>query len=188
MHVVASSGPTNVGLFIGNRNPFGSAIIETDFDQTNVTHAWFAERGAVVFSVANGGQGFFKGEVTMTACNITSDRNAKEDFKPVNTREVLDKVARIPVSEWQYKSQPNARHIGPMAQDFHDAFALGHDEKHITTVDADGVALAAIQGLNTKLEEALQQKNSEVASLQQSVRELRDLVSRLTSTSKIESR
>jgi len=42
-----------------------------------------------------------------------------------------------------------------MAQDFRDAFALGHDEKHITSVDADGVALAAIQGLNEKLEEQL---------------------------------
>jgi len=31
----------------------------------------------------------------------------------------------------------------------------GPDDKHIATVDADGVALAAIQGLNQKLEEAL---------------------------------
>jgi trimeric autotransporter adhesin len=33
-----------------------------------------------------------------------------------------------------------------MAQDFHAAFQVGDDDKHITTVDADGVALAAIQG------------------------------------------
>jgi trimeric autotransporter adhesin len=33
-----------------------------------------------------------------------------------------------------------------MAQDFHAAFDLGTDERHIATVDADGVALAAIQG------------------------------------------
>lgn len=88
------------------------------------------------------------GEVTMTACNITSDRNAKEGFKPVDTLEVLNKLTRIPITEWQYKTQGDVRHIGPMAQDFRDAFALGRDEKHITTVDADGVALAAIQGLN----------------------------------------
>lgn len=39
------------------------------------------------------------------------------------------------------------RHIGPMAQDFHAAFEVGEDDEHIATVDADGVALAAIQGL-----------------------------------------
>lgn len=39
-----------------------------------------------------------------------------------------------------------------MAQDFHAAFALGTDDKHIAAVDANGVALAAIQGFNRKLE------------------------------------
>jgi len=33
-------------------------------------------------------------------------------------------------------------HLGPVAQDFHAAFGLGADDKHIATVDADGVALA----------------------------------------------
>lgn len=39
------------------------------------------------------------------------------------------------------------RHIGPMAQDFQHAFAVGADDKHIAVLDADGVALAAIQAL-----------------------------------------
>jgi hypothetical protein len=39
-----------------------------------------------------------------------------------------------------------------MAQDFHAAFGLGPDDKHISSVDADGVALAAIQGLNEKVD------------------------------------
>ena len=115
------------------------------------------------------------GEITCVAINLTSDRNAKEQFKPVNARAVLDKVARLPISEWQYKEQADARHIGPMAQDFREAFALGRDEKHITSVDADGVALAAIQGLNEKLDE----KNQEVEVLKQSVHELRALVNKL---------
>ena len=115
------------------------------------------------------------GEMTCVAINITSDRNAKEQFKPVNAREVLDKVVALPITEWQYKTQGDARHIGPMAQDFREAFALGHDEKHITSVDADGVALAAIQGLNEKLEE----KTQEVEALKRSVAELRELVTQL---------
>lgn len=39
-----------------------------------------------------------------------------------------------------------------MAQDFASAFGVGEDNTHIATVDADGVALAAIQGLNAKLD------------------------------------
>ena len=52
-----------------------------------------------------------------------------------------------------------------MAQDFRAAFGLGTDDKHIATVDADGVALAAIQGLNQKLEaqnRALETENASV--------------------------
>jgi hypothetical protein len=117
------------------------------------------------------------GEVTTTAINITSDRNAKEQFKPVNPREVLDKVAQLPITEWQYRANGEARHIGPMAQDFHQAFGLGRDEKHITSVDADGVALAAIQGLNSKVDE----RDARIRELEKSVTELKELVHRLTS-------
>jgi hypothetical protein len=34
-----------------------------------------------------------------------------------------------------------------MAQDFAAAFGVGEDDTHIATIDAEGVALAAIQGL-----------------------------------------
>jgi hypothetical protein len=82
-----------------------------------------------------------------------SDRNAKEDFSSVDPQEVLAKVAALPLTEWQYKATPGQSHLGPMAQDFHAAFGLnGNDDKHIATVDESGVALAAIQGLNQKLE------------------------------------
>jgi trimeric autotransporter adhesin len=83
-----------------------------------------------------------------------SDRNAKEAFAPVNPGAVLDKVLALPVSQWRYKAdEERSQHLGPMAQDFHAAFNLGADDKHIAAVDADGVALAAIQGLNQKVEE-----------------------------------
>jgi hypothetical protein len=57
-------------------------------------------------------------------------------------------VADLPIATWNYTGQdPSIRHIGPTAQDFHTAFGLGEDNQHISTVDADGVSLAAIQGL-----------------------------------------
>lgn len=81
-----------------------------------------------------------------------SDRNAKDAVLPINSSEVLDRVIAMPLATWHYKAQnPQYRHMGPMAQDFYSAFHLGESDTGIDTIDADGVALAAIQGLNAKL-------------------------------------
>jgi hypothetical protein len=78
-----------------------------------------------------------------------SDRNAKANITPINEADVLARLAALPISTWNYKTQDSSvRHIGPMAQDFHAAFGVGTDDKYISTVDINGVALAAIQGLN----------------------------------------
>ena len=83
-----------------------------------------------------------------SAWSTFSDRNGKENVSTVDPVDVLDRLNAIPIATWNWKAQDAAiRHMGPMAQDFHAAFALGEDERHISTVDADGVALAAIQGL-----------------------------------------
>ncbi|HQU85003.1 MAG TPA: tail fiber domain-containing protein [Pyrinomonadaceae bacterium] len=83
-----------------------------------------------------------------------SDRNMKENFVTVNTREILQKVVTMPVTTWNYKSQDKSiRHIGIMAQDFHAKFNVGESDTKIATIDPDGVAFAAIQGLNDKVEE-----------------------------------
>jgi hypothetical protein len=92
-----------------------------------------------------------------------SDRNAKNHFAPVNPETVLASVAALPMTTWSYKTEPGVRHIGPMAQDFHAAFQVGEDDRHIPEVDDGGVALAAIQGLNEKLNE----KDAEIQDLKQ---------------------
>lgn len=109
----------------------------------------------------------------------TSDRNAKENFTAVDPASVLDRVMALPISEWNYKQDPESRHLGPMAQDFHAAFGVGPDDKHIATVDADGVALAAIQGLNRKVEEqarSLKAREEQIARLESDLAELKSLV------------
>ncbi|MBK8505391.1 MAG: tail fiber domain-containing protein [Saprospiraceae bacterium] len=83
---------------------------------------------------------------TAGTINGSSDINRKENITPVMTGDILEKVANMPISEWQFKGE-EIRHIGPMAQDFYTAFGLGQGETTIATVDADGVALAAIQAL-----------------------------------------
>ncbi len=84
----------------------------------------------------------------------SSDKNAKANFDPINSADVLRKVSELPISSWNYKAEDaSVRHIGPTAQDFYAAFALGQDDRHIGTIDEGGVALAAIQGLNQRLNE-----------------------------------
>jgi len=121
------------------------------------------------------------GTFTGLAFSPTSDRNAKENFELVDCRDVLEKVVSLPVTRWTYKAAPGQKHIGPVAQDFQAAFHVGEDDRHIATVDADGVAMAAIQGLNQKLEDMrseLKLRNSENAELKQRLEKLERLVTR----------
>ena len=107
----------------------------------------------------------------------SSDRNVKEHFSSVNPRDVLEKVSALPITEWNYITDGETlKHIGPMAQDFFSAFKVGLDDKHISMVDADGVALAAIQGLNQKLEEQLKQQRAENAELKQRLEALEKII------------
>jgi hypothetical protein len=115
--------------------------------------------------------------------NNVSDRNAKQNFAPVSPLQMLDKVLQLPVSEWSYKLDSGTRHIGPVAQDFYSVFNIGTDDKHIAPIDEGGVALAAIQGLNQKVEAQgaeLKQKQMEITELKESVAELKILLSKLT--------
>jgi hypothetical protein len=106
------------------------------------------------------------GNITATGTiNGSSDRNRKENFETIDVQAVLERVAAMPIQRWNYIGEETP-HLGPVAQDFHGAFGVGLDDKHISMVDADGVALAAIQGLNEKLE--VRSQNAEVA-----LRELR---------------
>ncbi len=109
----------------------------------------------------------------------TSDRNAKENFKGIEPKAVLAKIAAMPISQWNYKNDCKFVHMGPMAQDFRAAFGLGLDDKSICSVDADGVALAAIQGLNQKVEDMsgeMKRRDTENAELKQRLEKLEHLV------------
>ncbi|AVP98475.1 hypothetical protein C7S18_15340 [Ahniella affigens] len=83
-----------------------------------------------------------------------SSRHYKEGFDAIDPLQILAKVAALPIGTWSYKKSLEGRHLGPMAEDFKASFGLAGDGRSIATVDADGVALAAIQGLNQKLEQA----------------------------------
>ena len=80
-------------------------------------------------------------------------------------------MGEMPLGTWNLKSQdPAVRHLGPVAEDFHAAFGLGETPERIQTGDADGVALAAIQGLlrqNQRMEKELEALRAEVRALRE---------------------
>ena len=114
-----------------------------------------------------------------TAWAALSDKNAKTEVTPVDHKRVLSKLVALQVKEWSYTAAPSQRHVGPMAQDFHTAFRLGEDDRRISTIDADGVALAALKGLIAELKDREQRSADQARRLADLEAELADLVEQL---------
>jgi hypothetical protein len=101
-----------------------------------------------------------------------SSRTFKVGFAAIDAERILDKLIDLPITTWRYRGEDDTIHLGPVAEDFRAAFGLGDDERYIGTIDADGVALAAVQGLNTRLAR-------EAGALQAENRALRDALAAL---------
>jgi prefoldin subunit 5 len=112
------------------------------------------------------------GTIYATSFQQSSDRYSKENFNVIDYESVLEKLATMPISKWNYKSGDKSEHIGPMAQDFYTKFGLGSDDKHIATIDQGGVAFAAIKGLNQKLQKKLEEKDAKINSLEDRLKSL----------------
>jgi hypothetical protein len=76
-----------------------------------------------------------------------SDRTTKTGVVAIDDAAMLARVWALPVTEWSYTAERGVRHVGPMAQDFYVAFRVGEDDRHITSIDEGGVALAATKAL-----------------------------------------
>ncbi len=147
----AHAGHNGSFVWADNNSPF-------TFSSTTANQFRVRATGGVAFVTAIDGSGNVMSGVHLlsgdTAWSSISDKNAKKNFQPVDGKAILDKLAAIPVEKWNYKweADTNTPHIGPMAQDFKGAFYPGRDDKSISTLEFDGVELAAIQGLNEKME------------------------------------
>ncbi len=168
-----------------------SGSTTTDCDAPN---AFVARAEGGFFLITSGVNGTYAGAVLKPGSGswtTFSDRAAKSHVEPVDPQEVLAHVAAMQLSTWNYNAQdPSIRHMGPMAQDFYSAFALGETDKGISVVDAQGVAFAAIQGLNAKvdeqtsrLERTVQEKGRQLeeqaATIRQQQREIAKLSERV---------
>ncbi len=98
-----------------------------------------------------------------------SDVNSKKNILDVDSKDILERVVDLPISSWEYKADSGVKHVGPMAQDFYEAFGLGESPTTISTIDTGGVALAAIKGLKQEKDSQIEQlradKDNEIESL-----------------------
>jgi hypothetical protein len=164
------------GALAGNQGSFvwadaSSVNLVASTNNNSVTMR--ADGGYRLYSNAGATLGVFLGHNGVSWATI-SDRNAKTNFAPVDYENVLEGLARVPIQRWNYKWEPEGTplHIGPMAQDFKPTFYPGSDDKSISTLEFDGVELAAIQGLTQKLKE----KDERISALEVRIERLERLV------------
>lgn len=148
------------------------------FVWSDATGTTFASFGDHTFSVrASGGTRIYSDPNATTGVELAagsgswstlSDRNAKTNIATVSPLQVLERLAGLPIATWNYRTQAaGVRHMGPMAQDFFAAFGLGENERTISGVDADGVLMAAVQGLNEVVQTQTKRLAAENAALRE---------------------
>jgi hypothetical protein len=143
-------------------------------------------------AVASNGTYFYSNETATlgvalpangTAWVAICDSTKKHRYGRVNGAEILDKVSRLPIETWSYKEDPNGiRHIGPMAQEFYALFGIGESDTTISTLDPDGIALAAIQELQKQNAELRAQNNRLQERLEKVEVQLQQLTNQKTTT------
>ena len=138
---------------------------------------------------AHGGVAFYTSPGTGTGCIIASggsdcaggsDRNIKENYADVDSKEILETLMTLPIQTWNYKSQsPTIRHIGPVAQDLNSMFAYLFNEVespvHVNKMDEIGISFAAIQGLYHILKEKdtkIKEQDARIEKLEKVIAEM----------------
>lgn len=148
-----SGGDADVDLRLRTRSDKNASIYLSDTagGLTMTVSSLLAGSPRLSFQGGTGGTATLSNGGTWTNA---SSRTFKEGFSAVDVQAILAKVTALPITTWTYKGSLEGSHMGPMAEDFKASFGLAGDGTSIGTVDSDGVALAAIQGLNQKLEQA----------------------------------
>lgn len=178
---IASSQATNASLAMQQGNASvansGAALTATNNGQGNVSSAYggaqtglsgaastfgsiAAGKGAADAANASSTNAGIGAAASIAAMIFMSDKNKKKDIKPTDPDAALEAIEATPVSTWKYDASKGgiddgeATHMGPMAQDVQknmgDDVAPGG--KVIDAVSANGMAMAAIQGLSRKVD------------------------------------
>jgi hypothetical protein len=138
--------------------------------------------GGIRLRVSTAANGNTPGAGGNVGCDLTvavptwtcaSSRTLKENYAPVNGEDVLIRLRSVPVTTWtMIGADENVLHLGPVAEDFYQAFALGLGPTAIGMGDIDGVNLAAAKALEvrtTDLQAQLNVRTAQVHALQTQV-------------------
>ncbi len=159
--------PADAPFSVFKNNAVGDRYLMIDGDDIQVSDGASASTLFLNWSGGNVSIGNASSTTTVRGNFVdSSDRNLKDDIRPIDGEQILNRLTAMPLSSWKF-IESDRRHIGPMAQDFHAAFDdlldLQSDDTTIAPVDRTGVAFASIQALNKKLEKT----EAENASLRQ---------------------
>jgi trimeric autotransporter adhesin len=197
-----TTADADYSVAIGQRastNGHAGAIVLSDGSTTDSTQA--SANNQFTVRAAGGIRLFSNATMTVgvsvaaggSSWSVISDRNMKTGFRSIDNEDVLRRIRSIPVTTWRYKDPEASRylHIGPMAQDFHNAFNLNADDKMINMSDLDGVTLAGVRALEARtstmkadfraktaaMQADLDAKNKRIQTLEERLARLEALVS-----------
>jgi hypothetical protein len=180
-NTASGNNTTALGSYANTNNMAGSFVYSDASSATN-TLAMAPNQFTVR---ASGGTIFYSNSTMTTGVSLAagggawatiSDRSKKENFETTDNEVILEKVAALPLSTWNYIAQEDSvRHMGPMAQDFHAAFGLGENNTSITTTDIDGVNMASIQALEKRTRDLKSENENLKAQLDAQAKELAEI-------------
>lgn len=167
-----TDGDTTDDGFSSAQNVAGSGVTGPETFHASAQGGFRFVTGASSVTYISGGS---------TGWATTSTRAAKTDFRPVDPESVLDGVARMEIETWEYRDTEGEgrgeRHLGPTAEQFHDELPVdvGDSDRHLNSINVDGVALAAIQGLADRAEDRadrIEQLEAELARKDERIADL----------------
>lgn len=113
----------------------------------------------------------------------TSSRSFKDRFSNLNVDEVIDKIENMEIKAWFYK-QTNEYHIGPVAEDFYNAFGTGdrnseNVNKYLSSSDVAGVTMLAVKELikqNHEQNQVISKQQLEIESIRTELQHIKDIL------------
>lgn len=147
--------------------------------------------GGIRLRVSTAANGNTPGAGGNVGCDLTvavptwtcaSSRTLKNNYEPVHGEDVLIRLRSVPVTTWSMIGGEEVRHLGPVAEDFWQAFGLGLGETTIGMGDIDGVNFAAAKALEARtadLQTQLNARTAQVAELRGQVDAQAALIARM---------
>lgn len=117
-----------------------------------------------------GGSATGAGLSTMLLPFLASDRDLKNEIRPISTASLLGTVLSTPIFRWKYRGE-DVEHVGPMAQDVQENLGVG-DGRTIHPAEILGLTMGSIQELHRILIMSIESRDVVIA-------ELRDRISHL---------